>query len=274
VNHSIEISIIKLKVIFTMLKKIFTQNSILFKLGVVMLVIFFLLLFYYPFNNVIVLGLNSVVKPMKFALSIWIYSWTMALILNYVKDIRKVKMYSWVAVVSMCFEQAAISFQALRGELSHFNKVNTFGIILFSLMGVFILTITLWTAYITYVFIKQKTYDLHPAIVLSIKIGLISFIVFSLFGGYISSLPGHTVGAADGGKGLLFLNWSTSFGDLRVAHFFGIHSLQIIPLVAILTTKYFDDKNSAKAIKVFSLVYLCFILFVLVQGLLGIPFIK
>ncbi len=91
------------------------------------------------------------IKPMKFALSIWIYSWTMALILYYVNDIRKVKIYSLVAVIAMCFEQLAITFQAFNGELSHFNSTNSFGIILFALMGVFILTITLWTAYITYI---------------------------------------------------------------------------------------------------------------------------
>jgi hypothetical protein len=257
-----------------MIKKLFTENSILCRLGSVMLVIFLLLLFYYPFNTVTVLGLNAVVKPMKFALSIWIYSWTMAVILHYVKDIRKVKVYSWVAVVCMGFEQIAISFQALRGTLSHFNKENTFGIILFSLMGVFILTITLWTAYITYIFIKQKTYDLHPAIALSIKIGLVYFVIFSLFGGYISGLQGHTVGSVDGGKGLLFLNWSTSFGDLRVAHFFGIHSLQIIPLFALVITNFLKTISAKKAVWFFSIVYFLYVIFVMAQAINGMPFIK
>jgi hypothetical protein len=257
-----------------MLKILFKQKTILFWLGLIAFACFLLLTFYYPFNYIKVLGINSVVKPIKFALSIWIYSWTMAIILNYVKDVRKIKIYSWVAVVCMGFEQAAISFQALRGELSHFNKANTLGIILFSLMGVFILTITLWTAYITYIFIKQKIYDLHPAIVLSIKIGLIYFVAFSLFGGYISSLPGHTVGSLDGGKGLWFLNWSTLFGDLRVAHFFGIHSLQIIPLFAIASVKCFKNEKSMIMVKIFSAIYLIYVLAVLIQGLLELPFME
>jgi hypothetical protein len=250
------------------------KNKILFWLGLSHLFVFIVLLIYAPFNKTEVLGINALIKPMKFALSIWVYSWTMTLILNYVNDNRKVKIYSWGAVICMGFEQVAITSQAFRGELSHFNRANVYGIILYSLMGVFILTITIWTAYVTYIFIKQKSYSLHPTIVLSIKIGLIYFIAFSLFGGYISSLPGHTVGGVDGGKGIFFLNWSTILGDLRVAHFFGIHSLQIIPLIAMLSIKYLDSKKSKQIVIIFSTIYLVFVLFTLVQSLVSLPLIK
>ena len=42
----------------------------------------------------------------------------------------------------------------------------------------------------------------------------------------------HTVGAADGGPGLPFVNWSVIAGDLRIAHFIAIHAIQIVPLFA------------------------------------------
>lgn len=186
------------------MKRNLLKNKVLFWLGSIHLIIFIVLFVYSFFNKIEVLGINSMIKPMKFALSIWLYSWSMALILNYIIDKRKVKTYSWVAVICMSFEQLSITYQALKGELSHFNTSNTFGIILFALMGIFILTITLWTAYITYVFLRQKTYEIEPVIVLSIKIGLVFFVVFSLFGGYISSLQGHTICSTDGGKGLCF----------------------------------------------------------------------
>ncbi len=257
-----------------MLKKILLSNKILFWLGTIHLIIFLLLLVYLPFNKTIVLGINALIKPMKFALSIWLYSWTMIFILYYFTDKKKIKTYSWVAVITMCFEQVAITTQALRGQLSHFNISTAYGTILFSTMGVFILIITLYTAYITYHFFKQRIYTLPFAIVVSIKIGLVYFIVFSLFGGYISSLKGHTIGNVDGGAGLWFLNWSTLFGDLRVAHFFGIHSLQILPLVGITASKVLSSTKALYVVKLFAVIYLLYVLHTMLMALMGLPFIK
>jgi hypothetical protein len=195
----------------------------------------------------------------------------MALILHHFDAVKKVKNYVWVTVFVMCFEQIAITSQAFNGELSHFNTTNIYGIVLFSLMGVFILTFTLWTGYMAYLFFKQKKYDLPPTIVLSIKFGLVYFVIFSLFGGYISSLPGHTVDAPDGKEGLFFINWSRFFGDLRVAHFFGIHSLQIIPLFGLATHRYFE--KSTLYTNFFALIYFSFVVFTMFQGLKGLPFL-
>jgi hypothetical protein len=256
-----------------MAQQIRDKNPILFWLGAAHFVVFLLLLAYFPFNNTLVLGINSTMKPMKFALSIGLFSWTMALILQCVDAVRKVKIYSWAAVICLSFEQFAITLQAFSGQVSHFNKTDAFGIVLYALMGVFIVTITLWTGFMTYVFIRQKTYNLPLAVSLGIKIGLIYCVIFSLFGGYVSGLQGHTVGAADGGVGLPFLNWNRFYGDLRVAHFFGIHSLQIIPLFAFLMEKQVKTSTSVKAVWLFSMVYLTFVLFTLMQSLKGLPFL-
>lgn len=255
------------------MQQILRKNSILFSLGAVHFGLAWLLLAYFPFNNTLILGINATIKPIKFALSIGLFSWTMSVILHYLNDRRKVKVYSWAAVICFGFEQSAITSQALRGQASHFNKVDTYGIVLYSLMGVFILTITLWTGFMAYLFIRQKAFDLPLAVSLSIKIGLVYCVVFSLFGGYISGLQGHTVGAVDGGKGIVFLNWSSFFGDLRVAHFFGIHSLQILPLFALFIERKTTISASIKAVWLFSIVYLAFVLLTLIQGLMGVPFL-
>jgi hypothetical protein len=54
------------------------------------------------------------------------------------------------------------------------------------------------------------------------------------FGIYMSQQPGHTVGSV-GGHSLVF-GWNRLGGDLRIAHFLGIHSQQAIPLLGLLAT--------------------------------------
>jgi len=255
-------------------KELYNRNPLLVKLGTAHIFIAIALSIYSPFNPYQVLGLNSMIKPIKFAISISIMSYSLAWFLYYLNEKRKVNIYTYVTIIAMLFEQFAITFQALRGEQSHFNNSNTFGIILFASMGVFILAFTFWTAYITILFFQQKNFDIHSTYLLGIKIGLTLFVIFSLFGGYIAQQPGHTVGSNDGNEGIMFINWSKFFGDLRVAHFFGIHSLQIIPMLAYLLSKIFPTTLSKNILLVVSLAYTIFILFTMFEALFGKPFLN
>jgi hypothetical protein len=215
-----------------------------------------------------VLGINAWIKPFKFFLSSAIFVWTMAWLMYYLTEQNKVTVYSWMVVVVLVFETSYIALQAGRGQLSHFNVSTSFHSFMFSLMGMAILIMTLWTGYIGCLFFTNGVLALPPSYLWGIRLGIILFVVFAIEGGVMGAYMKHTVGAADGGKGLLLVNWSKTNGDLRIAHFIGMHALQILPLAG-----YYFSKT-AKEIIVISVLYFSITIAILVQALMGKPFFK
>ena len=47
----------------------------------------------------------------------------------------------------------------------------------------------------------------------------------------IGANQGHVVGGPEVTEGLPFLGWKFYHGDLRIAHFFGMHAMQVLPLI-------------------------------------------
>jgi len=87
----------------------------------------------------------------------------------------------------------------------------------------------------------------------------------------------HNVGVADGGVGLPFVNWSTRGGDLRVAHFIGLHAMQVLP-VGALAFVWLQDRfcqlNPTMLTFVLALLYFAAFTFLFTQALHGQPVLR
>jgi hypothetical protein len=184
-----------------------------------------------PFDGRSVLGLNPWIKPMKFALSIAIYTATVGWFIQYLRLEERTKRWiTWGIGGAMLVEIAVITFQGARAVPSHFNFSTVFDVALNGIMVTMILLNTVLVAYLLVRFWRTDP-SLAPAYLWGVRLGFLVFFLASLEGFAMIGQGAHTVGAPDGGPGLPFVNWSTTAGDLRIAHFVGMHSFQTIPLV-------------------------------------------
>lgn len=243
------------------------RNKTLFYFGLINLGCAIICLILIPLTDTVVLGINSWIKPLKFYLSTVIFSWSMGWYTHYLRMPKVSTVYAWIVVVVLAFENIYISIQAGKGELSHFNGTSAFHSKMFTLMGIAIGILTVWTFIMGIVFLIKKLSHLPWSYRWGIRVGIFTFVVFALEGGLMAANLSHTVGAADGGEGLPLLNWSTQFGDLRIAHFLGMHALQVFPLAGF----YVFRKPIAQII--FMVIYISGCSFVMYQALKGLPLI-
>lgn len=241
------------------------RNALLFWFGLFNLVVAIVCLVLMPFEETQILGVNRWLKPFKFYSSVGIMVLTMGWLLYYLSNGKKIRTYSRLIFISMLFENGLIITQAIRNTTSHFNITSTINGIIFNLMGMFILVFTITVLLICISFFKQKQFSIPPAYVWGIRLGILFFLFFSLEGGVMLGFLKHTVGGPDGGPGLPVVNWSNQYGDLRIAHFIGIHSLQVLPLFG----HYFA--KTKKQTFIFSVVYFLFASALFLQAMNGIP---
>jgi len=215
-----------------------------------------------------VMNVNAWLKPLKFFLSTAIFCYTMPWFMYYLNEPEKIKYYNYATIGIFTFEVSYIAFKAYRQQLSHFNISTPFNIFMFSLMGIAISIFTAWTGYIGYLFFIKTFPQLPIHYVWGIRLGILFFVVFAFEGGVMGAKLSHTVGAADGSEGLPVTNWSKQYGDLRIAHFLGMHALQIIPLFS------FYIANNTTQVVVMGIIYFIITSLLFIQALIGKPLLK
>ncbi len=253
-----------------MIRELFLRERALMIAGVVSFVCFAILAVVSMFDATEILGINRWIKPMKFFVSIALFVWTTAVYLYFLNGYEKsARVISWSVILIFLVEMIIIVTQAARGTTSHFNITTPLDGLLFSIMGLSIALNTLLAAYLLYLYFKAEI-DLPRSIVWGMRLGIVLFLASCVEGGYMSAQLGHSVGVADGGKGLPGVNWSTTGGDLRVAHFIGMHAFQAVPFFAYTLERY-NVKSAIVWTFAFAAVYFAVFTFVFAQALLGKP---
>ncbi len=186
-------------------------------------------------------------KTTKFSISVTLYAAIFLWMLPMVT--ARPRLARWVGNgigLILYFEMALIILQAMRGRAMHYNFSTVVDGTLFGIMSVTIVLLWIISMVGTFLLIRQKL--ANPALAWGIRLGTVVMVIGMGLGFLMTSpttgqmavlqsrqasdfIGAHTVGAPDGGEGLPLLGWSTTHGDLRIAHFVGLHAFQITPLV-------------------------------------------
>lgn len=193
-----------------------------------------------------VLNAPTWAKDVKFSISLLLYTTTMLWMFSYITLRPRLKSFVLtVSAIILFVEMLLIVFQAARAVPMHFNVSTPFDAALWSIMSVSIMTFYVINIVGFILFLRQPLSD--RTLAWSMKLGMLIMLVgfgvaFLMTGpsaaqladmqnGALPTLIGaHTVGAPDGGPGLPLVGWSTMYGDLRIAHFIGLHGPQALAL--------------------------------------------
>ncbi|WP_027000319.1 hypothetical protein [Eisenibacter elegans] len=240
------------------------RNEVLFYYGLVCLAFALACLVATKTTQTQLYGVNAWYKPFKFAFSTFLLVWAIAWYVYHLPHFNT-RLFSWSMVVLLGFEIGYIALQASKGQPSHYNNSTPLYALLFSLMA---LAATLATLYIAYVGLLFMWYD-FPALpnhyVWAIRLGIWIFVVFAFEGFLMGGQMSHTVGLQNDNSSLWIVGWSRRAGDLRIAHFVGMHAIQCLPLLS-----YYVLKNTKLTLAA-GLLYALLATFTLVQALQGRP---
>ena len=218
-------------------------------------------------------GINVWVKPTKFLVSVGVFALTAAWFFGYVRPERRnallPRTVAAMIVVAGSFELLWIGWQASQGLESHFNNDTPFFNLMYSMMGLFAVILIGSTLPLAWEIARRPAAGLRSDFVAAVVIGLLlTFLLGGGLGGYMSAQPGHSVGAT-GGHVPLF-GWNRSGGDLRVAHFLGIHAQQALPILAALAGGLNFKRRSAM-LTFGTLAYIGLTIAVFAQAVAGRP---
>lgn len=186
-------------------------------------------------------GSNVWLKPLKFQVSVAIFLATLAVMVPLARPTfrRSVpgRITVWLAIVTSVFEIGWITLRAGMGERSHYATDTAFGGIMYGLMGVAAVILSLTPIAVAISGMRATSGGtahsvLRWAGLFGAAVGLVGA---SVIGIMLGGSPQHyPVDAQDAATRLPIAGWSTERGDLRIAHFIGLHAMQGLLVAGLL----------------------------------------
>jgi hypothetical protein len=214
---------------------------------------------------------NVWVKPMKFMLSVAITAlttaWFAPLLPDAVRRGRAFGLLAWTLIATGGLEVAYITVQAALGQASHYNVGDPFHALMYTLMGFGAVVLTATQPWLAWLIWRHGRPGVAPAYRLGVLLGLVLTFVLGAGAGVL--LGG---GAPALGPGLPVLGWSMVAGDVRVAHFVGIHAGQVLPLLGFWLARR-APRGAAAGVWLGSALWCALFAAVLLQALAGRPLI-
>ncbi|MGW5001774.1 hypothetical protein ACWEP8_29380 [Streptomyces hydrogenans] len=198
------------------------------------------------FDDRTLVGVPIWSKPFKFAVSFVAYALSLAWMLSLLPRGRRLGWWAGTVVTAAStLEMVLITLQVIRGRQSHFNQETPFDAAVFQAMGLTVVILWLGALAIAVLLLRARFLDRATAwaVRLSSLIALagaaVGFLMVQPTPDQLAAtdppvVGAHSVGVPDGGPSLPVTGWASTGGDLRVAHFFGMHALQLLPLLLLV----------------------------------------
>ena len=217
-------------------------------------------------------------KPSKFALATAIHYATLAAVVHFLgPEWRLARWLEVIAIASVLFavfEVGYIAIQAGRAMPSHFNTDTPFYAAMYSLMAFGAVMVLLPALPVGIGALVDPAASLSMPLRLACAIGLVggavlTFIVAFRLGGNGS----HFVGTITNDmRAMPLTGWSLTIGDLRPAHFFALHMMQVVPVAGLVLVRIFEDRLASFAVAGFALAWAAICISAFTTALAGRPF--
>jgi hypothetical protein len=190
------------------------------------------------FDARVINGVGVWVKPAKFSASFLVWfatlGWAFGLLRPEARHGWPARIIVWGTIGAAAIEMGWILPRAALGLPSHFAE-DPLGAVMYGVMGLGALTLVALAAALGLLVALRGDPAQPPLWRASWAAGLILTGVLGGFtGAAISAVGTPQIGGTPGDAAALApFFWSRDGGDLRVAHFLGIHAMQALPLLAL-----------------------------------------